>query len=87
MRWQTANEAHIYKHRVGCNHLISNKREWNNTVLFKIPTKYREFFLTLFVKTTNFQLVFTFEQMRTVTIIIWRVRYMYNDSYTTMAKQ
>ena len=26
------------------------------------------FFLTLFVKTTNFQRVFNFEQMRTVTI-------------------
>ena len=28
-----------------------------------VPTKFREFFLTLFVKTTNFQLVLNFEQM------------------------
>ena len=31
-------------------------------------TKYREFFPTLFVKITDFQLVFNFEQTRTVTI-------------------
>ena len=37
-------------------------------VLYKTPTKYREFFATLFVKTTDFQLVFNFEQTRTVTI-------------------
>ena len=38
------------------------------TVLLKTPTKYREFFPTLFVKTTDFQLVFNFEQARAVTI-------------------
>ena len=37
-------------------------------VLLKTPTKYREFFQNLFVKTTDFQLVFNFEQTRTVTI-------------------
>ena len=37
-------------------------------VLLKTPTKYREFFPTLFVKTTDFQFVFNFEQTRTVTI-------------------
>ena len=37
-------------------------------VLLKMPTKYREFFPTLFVKTTDFHLVFNFEQMRTVTV-------------------
>ena len=37
-------------------------------VLLEAPTKYREFFPTLFVKTTDFQLVFNFEQTRTVTI-------------------
>ena len=37
-------------------------------ILLKTPTKYQEFFPTLFVKTTNFQLVFNFEQMCTVTI-------------------
>ena len=38
-------------------------------VLFKTPTKYREFLPTLFVKTTDFQLVFNFKQTRTVTIL------------------
>ena len=37
-------------------------------VLLKMPTKYREFFPTLFVKTSDFQLVFNFEQTRTVAI-------------------
>ena len=37
-------------------------------VSFKMPTKYREFVPTLFVKTTDFQLLFKFEQTRTVTI-------------------
>ena len=37
-------------------------------VLQKTPTKYRELFLTLFIKTTDFQLVFNFEQTRTATI-------------------
>ena len=44
-------------------------------VLLQAPTKYREFFPTLFVKTTDFQLVF---------LDIWRV--WYNGSYTMMAK-
>ena len=38
-------------------------------VLLKTLTKYREFFPTLFAKTTVFQLVFNFEQMRAVTIL------------------
>ena len=38
------------------------------TVLLKMPTKYREFFPSLFIKITDFQLVFNFEQTRTVTI-------------------
>ena len=54
MRWYT----------VSYNHLISNKREWNNCFI-KTRTKYREF---LFVKTTVFQPVFNFEQTCTVTI-------------------
>ena len=37
-------------------------------VLLKTPTKYREVFPTLFVKTTDLQLVFNFEHTRTVTI-------------------
>ena len=52
---------------VGYNHRISNKREWNNRFIKK-ARKYREFFLTLVVKTTDFQLVFNLEQTRTVTV-------------------
>ena len=50
----------------------------------KTPTKYREFFQALFEITTNFQLVFNFEQTHTVTILFWRA--WYNGSYTMMAK-
>ena len=38
-------------------------------VLLKLLPTYREFFPTLFVKTTDFKLVFNFEQTRTVTIL------------------
>ena len=38
-------------------------------VLLKTAPKYREFLLPLFVKTNDFQLVFNFEQTRTVTIL------------------
>ena len=37
-------------------------------VLLKTPTKYPEFFPTTFVKTTDFQLAFNFEQTPPVTI-------------------
>ena len=37
-------------------------------VSLKTPTKYREFIPTLFVKRTDFLLVFNFEQTRQVTI-------------------
>ena len=37
-------------------------------VLLKTPTKYRELFPTLFLRTTDFQLVFNFEQTFTVSI-------------------
>ena len=37
-------------------------------VSLKTPTKYLELFSTLFVKTTDLQLVFNFEQTRTMTI-------------------
>ena len=37
-------------------------------VLLRTPLKYREFFPTLFAKTTDFQRDFNFEQTRTVTI-------------------
>ena len=36
--------------------------------LLKTPTTYREFFPTLFVKTTDFQLVLNFEQTSTAAI-------------------
>ena len=48
-------------------------------VLTKTRTKYREFFPALFVNTTDFQLVFNFEQTRT-----WRA--WYNGSYTMLAE-
>ena len=38
-------------------------------VLLKMLPKYREFFLTLFVKTNDFKLDFNFEQTRTVNIL------------------
>ena len=53
--------------QVGYNHLICNKHEWNNCFI-KTPTKYRELFPTLLVKSTDFQFVFNFEQTCTVTI-------------------
>ena len=37
-------------------------------VLLKTPTKYREFVPPLFVKTTDFKLIFNVEQTRTFTI-------------------
>ena len=53
-------------------------------VLLKTPIKYREFFPTLSVKTTDFQLVFNFEQTRRHSYRIWSA--WYNGSYTMMAK-
>ena len=38
-------------------------------VSLKTPTKYPEFFLTSFVKKTDFQLVFNFEHTHTFTIL------------------
>ena len=52
-------------------------------VLLKTPTKYQEFLLTLFVKTTDFQLVFNFERTRTVTIF---QEHTYNGSNIVIAK-
>ena len=48
--------------------ILSPTRASGIIVLLKTPTKYREFFPTISVKTTNFQLVFNFEQTRTVAI-------------------
>ena len=49
-------------------------------IFLKTPTKYREFFPTLFIKTTDFHLVFNIKQTRTVTI------FGEHSSYTMMAK-
>ena len=65
MRWQTANEAHSAESAIIISYPTS---ETGMIVLLKTPTTYQEFFPTLFVKTTDFQLVFNFEQMHTVTI-------------------
>ena len=46
---------------------IINKREWNNCSIKNVQNM-ENFFLTIFVKITDFQLVFNFEQTRTVTI-------------------
>ena len=51
-------------------------------VLLKTPTIYPEFFPTSFVKTTDFQHAFNFEQTLTVTIFGEHG----NGSYTVMAK-
>ena len=53
--------------RVGYEMIDSQLGASGIIVVLKAPTKYREFFTT-FVKTTDFQLVFHFEQKRTVTI-------------------
>ena len=66
MRWQIANEARnaelaiIIPYPTSASGII--------IVLLKTPTKYREFLPTLSLKTPDFQLVFNFEQMCTVTI-------------------
>ena len=67
------------KRPVGYNHLISNKCKWNNCFI-ENAHKISRILLDFICKTTNFQLVFNFDQMHTVTIIIWRV--WYNGSYT-----
>ena len=46
---------------------IINKREWNNCSIKNVQNM-ENFFLTIFVKITDFHLVFNFEQTRTVTI-------------------
>ena len=53
-------------------------------VLLKNAHKYREFFPTLFVKTTDFQLVFLFWADAYSYHLIWRA--WYNGSYTMVAK-
>ena len=64
MRWELANEARSAELGITISYLTNA----SGKILLKTPTKYGEFFPTFFVKTTYFQLVFNFEQTRTVTI-------------------
>ena len=48
-------------------------------VLLKMPTKYREFFPILFVKTTDFQLVFNFDQMCTTVQLPYLESMVFNN--------
>ena len=64
MRWEIAKEAHSAELGI----IISYLTNASGIILFKAPTKYGEFFPTFFVKTTDFQLVFNFEQTRTVAL-------------------
>ena len=63
--------------------IISYPTSANNSFIKNVH-KISRVLPTLFFKTIAFQLVFNFEQTRTVTIIIWRA--WYNGSYTMMAK-
>ena len=84
MRWLTANEACSADSGL----LISYPTSASGIIVsLKTPRKDREFFPTLFVNTTDFQLVFNFEQKPTVTIfgepgIMAHILYYY--SYTTI---
>ena len=65
MRWLIANEAHSAELAI----IISYPTSTSGIIVsLKTSTKNREFFPTLFVKATDFQLVFNFEQMHTATI-------------------
>ena len=69
-----------YELAIFSSHIQQARVEW--LFLLTTPTKYREFFPTLFVKTTDLQLVFNFEQTRQLPV--WWA--WYNGSYTMMAK-
>ena len=62
MRWSVANEARSAPLAKNISYPTSAS---GNVVLYKTSTK---LFPTLFIKATDFQLVFNFEQARTVTI-------------------
>ena len=59
MTWHEAELAIIISYPTSASGIIA---------LLKTPTKYGEFFPTLFVKINDFLLVFNFEQTHTVTI-------------------
>ena len=65
MKWWIANKAHSAELAIIISYPASTS---GIIVLLKNAHKYQELFPTLFVKTTDFQLVFKFEQTRTVTI-------------------
>ena len=77
MRWQIANEARSTELAIIISYPTSAS---GITVLLKTPTRFRELFPTLIVKANDFQLVFSFEQTRTV--LVWRA--WYNGSYVTL---
>ena len=65
MRWLIAKEARS----ASLARIISYPTSASEIIaLLKRPQNIENFFSTLFVKTTDFQLVFNFEQTRTVTI-------------------
>ena len=65
MRWLIANEARS----ASLARIISYPTSASGIIaLLKRPQNIENSFSTLFVKTTDFQLVFNFEQTRTVTI-------------------
>ena len=57
-----------FRRLFGHNHLVSNKCEWNNCFFLKRPQNNENSSHFIFVKTTDTQLVFNFEQARTITI-------------------
>ena len=84
MRWLIANEACSADLAL----IISYPTSTGGIIVsLKTPRKDREFFPTLFVNTTDFQLVFNFEQTRTVTIFGETgitAHILYHYSYTTL---
>ena len=65
MRWWIANKAPSDELAIIISYPTSAS---GIIVLLETLTKYGEFFPTLFVKITDFHLVFNFEQTHTVTI-------------------
>ena len=65
LRWEIGNEARSAELVIIISHPTSAS---GIIVLLITPTKYREFFPVLFVKTTDLQLIFDLEQVHTVTI-------------------
>ena len=65
LRWEIGNEARSAELVIIISHPTSAS---GIIVLLITPTKYREFFPVLFVKTTDLKLIFDLEQVHTVTI-------------------